>query len=109
MHYSILALQTIRDKFSEVLKNVPYWFLRFSYNCLVSSYRCVSFMVGSFNNNGLIKFSVCLKRAFKDSTSLAVSNVDSYEHLNPSLSSKLLLLSNDTLLYSVQISPYKIH
>jgi len=36
-------------------------------------------MVGSFNNG--LKFSVFVKSAFKDSTSLAFLNVDSYERL----------------------------
>ena len=37
-------------------------------------------MVGSFRNNG-VQVSVFVKSAFKDSTSLALLNVDSYEHL----------------------------
>lgn len=37
------------------------------------------FMVGSFNNG--LKFSVFVKSVFKDSTSLAFLNVDSYERL----------------------------
>lgn len=36
-------------------------------------------MVGSFNNG--LKFSVFVKSVFKDSTSLAFLNVDSYERL----------------------------